>query len=169
MDNQPYDYKLIILGEPHAQKRPKFQGKDKNGRPLKFVRTYDPSAGDKQSLRSVVQTQAPDKPLQGPLRVDCFFFYAYRKTDYGSGRNAGRIKESAPVWKDTGKDRDNCDKLVLDALTGIFFLNDSQVCDGRIIKQYSENPRTEIYITLISNEREKEPQQMLLKEDKHGL
>jgi len=164
MAKQPYDYKLVILGEPQAQKRHRYTGKDRNGKPLKFVRAYDPSAVDKQSLRSIVQAQAPDKPLIGPLRVDCFFFYAYRKTDYGSGRNAGKLKDSASIWKDTGKDRDNCDKLVLDALTGVFFRNDSQVCDGRIIKRYSENPRTEIYITALSNEREKESQQMLLQE-----
>lgn len=152
MSNQPYDYKLVILGEPKAQKRPRFHCRDRNGKPLKFVRTYDPSAVDKQALRTIVQLKAPDKPLKGPLRVDCFFYYAWRKCDYGSGRNAGEIKNSAPDWKDTGKDRDNCDKYILDALTGIFFLNDSQVCDGRIMKKYSEFPRTEIYITQLRKE-----------------
>lgn len=149
MDNN-YEHKLVILGEPMAQKRHRHTGKDRNGKPLKFVRTYDPSANSKQSLREVVQTQAPPKPLLGPLRVDCFFYFAHRKGDYGSGKNAGVLKASAPLWKDTGKDRDNCDKFVLDAITGVFFLNDSQVCDGRIIKQYSENPRTEIYITILT-------------------
>ena len=142
--------KLVILGEPNAQKRTRFSARGRGGKPLPFVQTYDPSAKDKRGLREVVQAQAPEKPLLGPLRVDCFFFFAYRKGDYGSGKNAGVLKDSAPTWKDTGKDRDNCDKLVLDAITGIFFLNDSQVCDGRIIKQYSENPRTEIYITKLT-------------------
>jgi len=144
------DYELIILGEPMAQKRHKHASRGRDGKPLPFVKTYDPSAKDKRSLRSIVQEQAPVKPLLGTLRVDCFFYFKYRKGDYGTGRNKGKLKDSAPVWKDTGKDRDNCDKFVLDALTGVFFLNDSQVCDGRIIKKYSERPRTEIHITKLN-------------------
>lgn len=145
--------KLVILGEPKSQKRPKFQHKDKDGNALPYVHTYDPSSPDKFSIRLIVQQQAPEQPLRGPIRVDCYFYYGYLKGHYGSGRNADKLKESAPLWKDTGKDRDNCDKLILDALTGIFFVNDSQICDGRIIKQYSEKPRTEIYITPLNQNR----------------
>jgi len=147
-----YDYKLMILGEPQAQKRHRHTGKDRNGKPLKFVRTYDPSAIGKQNLQELVQTSAPDKPLAGPLRIDCYFFYGHLKSHYGTGRNVEKLKDSAPVWKSTKPDRDNCDKFVLDALDGVFFLNDSQVCDGRITKRYSESPRTEIYITQLRKE-----------------
>jgi len=147
-----YDYKLVVLGEPKAQKRHRHTARDRNGKPMKFVRTYDPSAAGKQSLRELVQSQAPDKPLTGPLRVDCFFFYGHLKGHYGTGRNAGKIKDSAPTWKSTKPDRDNSDKFVLDSLDGVFFLNDSQVCDGRIMKRYDEKPRTEIYITRLRKE-----------------
>jgi Holliday junction resolvase RusA-like endonuclease len=145
------DIKLIIHGEPQAQKRHRYTAKDGAGRPLKFVHTYDPSAEGKRNLREVVQRQAPGKLLLGPLRVDCYFYYGRPKSHYRTGRNAGILKDSAPLWKANGKDRDNCDKFVLDALTGVFFRDDSQICDGRIIKQYSEIPRTEIYITILSD------------------
>jgi len=146
------DYELIILGEPKAQKRHRHTGRDGAGNPLKFVRTYDPSATDKQNLHDVVQRQAPAKPLLGPLRVDCHFYFGHLKGHYGSGKNAGNLKASAPLWKNTKPDRDNLDKFVLDAITGVFFLNDSQVCDGRIIKKYSERPRMEIFITQLRKE-----------------
>jgi len=147
MDENPYDYKLVILGDPKAQKRHRHTGKDRSGKALQFVRTYDPSAAGKRDLRVVVQQQAPDKPLAGPIKVDCHFYFGYLKTHYGTGRNAEKLKPSAPKCQDTKPDRDNLDKFILDALTGVFFKNDSQVCDGRIIKRYSERPRTEIYIT----------------------
>lgn len=146
MNDGTYDYHLVALGEPMAQKRHRYATRGRDGKPLPFVRNYDPSAADKQTLRQIVRHQAPPKPLVGPLRVDVFLYWPYLKGHYGSGRNAAILKPDAPQWKDTGKDRDNCDKLVLDALTGIFFVNDSQVAAGEITKKYSENPRTEIGI-----------------------
>ena len=146
MTMDEWDIKLVVLGEPMSQARPKFQSRDRNGKPLDFVRTRDPSANAKRDFLAMVQEKAPTKPLLGPLRVDCYFYYAHLSGHYRTGKYAGILKESAPVWKDTGKDRDNCDKFVLDALEGVFFRNDSQVCDGRIMKKYSENPRTEVYI-----------------------
>jgi Holliday junction resolvase RusA-like endonuclease len=143
---EQWDVELTVLGEPNAQKRHRSVSRGRGGRPLPFTRTYDPSKSNKGDLKRLVQAEAPEMPFIGPLRVDVYFYFAYRKGDYGTGRNAGVLKSSAPKWKDTGKDRDNCDKLILDALTGIFWLNDSQICDGRIKKLYSEKPRTEIYI-----------------------
>lgn len=146
--------KLTVLGEPLAQKRHRHASRDRNGRPLPFVMTYDPSEKDKQSLREVVQSKAPDKPLQGPLRVDLYLYYARLKGHYGTGKNAGKVKDSAPLWKITKPDRDNADKIVLDSLNKIFWIDDAQVCDGRILKQYSEKPRTEIYITQLDNQKQ---------------
>ena len=153
INQQEWDVVITVLGEPNAQKRHKSATRDRKGDPLPFVRSYDPSKSNKRDLKRLVQAEAPEKPFTGPLRVDCYFYFAYRKGDYGTGRNKGVIKTSAPKWKDTGKDRDNCDKLILDALTGIFWLNDSQICDGRIKKLYSEKPRTEIFIKRLCPER----------------
>lgn len=159
--------KLVIPGEPLAQKRHKYHLRVKAGRGVQvrleggknvtlydkddfFIQTYDPSARDKKNIRQVLQLLMPPMDLAGPLRVDCHFYFSYRKGDYGTGRNVGKLKDPMLLWKDTGKDRDNCDKLILDALTGLFFQNDSQVCAGEITKQYSQTPRTEIYITQLS-------------------
>jgi len=114
--------------------------------------SYDPSAGDKQNLREVIQAKAPAELLTGPLRIDLFFYFSRPKAHYGTGRNSGKLKSSAPSWKVSKPDRDNLDKFVLDAMTTVFFKDDSQICDGRIVKQYSERPRTVIFITKI-NER----------------
>jgi Holliday junction resolvase RusA-like endonuclease len=157
--------KLVIPGEPKAQQRHRsvlrirkgchgVNVELKNGKVVKlyekdnfFIQMYDPSYKDKKEIARMLRLLAPKKMLEGPLRVDCYFYFSYLNNHYGTGRNAGRLKITAPAWKDTGKDRDNCDKLILDVLTGMFFKNDSQICAGIIIKQYSELPRTEVYIT----------------------
>jgi len=146
--NDNYDYKLAILGPPKAQKRHRDrEAIEVNGRYV--APKYDPSAKDKKNLRQVIQSQALPKPLEGPLLVDVFIYFQRPQNHYGTGRNAGTLKANAPKWHAKKPDRDNLDKLVLDALSGIFWRDDKQICDGRIVKQYSERPRTEIGIKVL--------------------
>ena len=164
-ENQ-YDYHLIILGEPKAQQRHRSAIIPRKGchgieigligsrevvrfyrKEDLFIHNYDPSEKEKKDIRRLVRAEAPEKPLLGPMRVDLYYYFGHLKGHYGTGRNSGVLKPNAPKLKDTGKDKDNCDKLYLDALTGLFFVNDSQVCKGESQKLYSEKPRTEIFIT----------------------
>jgi len=132
---------ITILGDPKSQKRHRHTSAGK------FVRTYDPSAADKTHMRVILQEKAPPKPLTGPVRVDITWYFPYRKGDYGTGRNADKLKISAPTYHTTKPDRDNADKIVLDAMSGIYFMDDRQVCGGELRKYYSERPRTEIVVT----------------------
>ena len=171
------DIKLTILGEPLAQQRHRSTLRLKAGvigieiswlnwqiiptviwekirKKTKlyakddfFIMNYDPSAKDKATIRRLVEAEAPAIPFEGPLRVDLLFYFTYLKGHYRTGKYRGQLKANAPIWKDTGKDIDNCDKIYLDVMTGTFFKNDSQVCFGMRLKRYSERPRTEIYIT----------------------
>jgi len=170
--DQAYDYKLIIPGEPKAQQRHRSvlrirggcRGVDvklQSGEQVKlyrkedfFIQMYDPSVKDKMDIRRMLQALAPDAPLDEPLEVVIFLYYGRPKNHYGTGRNARRLKESAPIWKATAPDRDNADKFILDALKGIFWRDDSRVCAGQVIKQYSETPRTEIIITKLAKNHE---------------
>jgi len=101
-----------------------------------------------------VKDKAPKELLEGPLRVDLHFYFRRPLSHYGTGRNAGVLKHTAPTRQTTKVDRDNLDKLILDALTGIFWKNDSRVCEGWIQKRYSDNPRTEIYIKLLTEKEQ---------------
>lgn len=52
-------------------------------------------------------------------------------------------------------DRDNCDKSVMDALTGLLWVDDAQVCDGRLTKWIAagdEQPHVMIEITPIEEQ-----------------
>jgi len=137
-----YDYELTILGDPKAQGRPRACAFGKHAR--MYERKQDKAA--KHTLAVIARLRAPKELLRGPLRVDIRLYFARPQAHYGSGRNRGVVKPLAPLWHTSRPDRDNLDKLVLDALTGVFWRDDNQVCAGEITKQYSDRPRTEIGI-----------------------
>lgn len=167
--------KLIIPGQPKAQKRHRSAIRLRKGaKSIKavnkknctieklyrkkdlFIHNYDPSWKDKKEMSRMIGALAPEPPLRGPVRVDRFYYFLYLDGHYGTGRNAGKVKYSAPIWKQTREDIDNCDKLLFDVLSGLFFKDDGQICAGVQIKQYSTIPRTEVFITPLGKEDAKE-------------
>ena len=148
-----YNYKLIILGDPKAQGRHRTYTKGKGGRLLPYPIQVDPSAKDKSNLRAIVQDQAPEKLLDCPLRVDLYFYMPRPKGHYGTGKNAEKLKSSSPINHTKRPDIDNLRKLVMDALTNVFWRDDSLVCEGLTRKIYSDNPRTEIYIKVLGKDK----------------
>lgn len=161
------DIKIIIPGEPKHQQRHKsallmlkgcrgVEVKLQGGKVEKlyrkkdfFIHNYDPSKKDKELIRRMVHSLAPPVPLDEPLEVIIFLYYSRPKCHYGTGRNSRKLKDSAPFWKTTTPDRDNADKIYLDALKGLFWSDDARICAGSVNKQYSEIPRTEIFINRI--------------------
>lgn len=143
---------LVILGDPKAQGRHRTYTKGRGGRVLPYPIQVDPSKKDKANLRTVVQEQAPEQPLNEPLSVKLLFYFPYRSGDYGTGRNAGILKKSAPIFHTVRPDCDNCIKLILDALNGVFWRDDALISVLTAIKRYDQKPRTEIVIETLNNE-----------------
>jgi len=139
MIDTEYDYKLVVYGSPRATSA--------GG----FVRVYDDpnSAKEKRKLAVVIQEQAPKRLLDCPLRVDLYFYLPRPKGHYGTGKNAGRLKVLAPINHTKKPDIDNLRKLITDAMTGIFWRDDSIICEGTTKKIYSDRPRTEIFIKIL--------------------
>ena len=145
-----HDYHLVVLGDPKAQGRPRATSMGKH------IRVYDDpkSRKAKDTLAKVVQDQAPEELLDCPLRVDLEFFMPRPKGHYGTGKNAGKLKLRFQGLHHTKKpDIDNLRKLVMDAMTGVFWRDDSLVCEGATVKQYSDRPRTEIYIKTLERKQ----------------
>lgn len=97
----------------------------------------------KHAVREASTTAHPDGPLTGPLRIDLVFVFP---------RPAGMFWKTKPMPRvpHTKKpDRDNVDKAILDAMKSIIFVDDAQVCDGRIQKWIAsgdEQPHVEVTI-----------------------
>lgn len=61
--------------------------------------------------------KADHGPLHGPLEVDMCFYFARPKGHYGTGRNAGRLKLSAPPFPAGIPDLSKLARATEDALT----------------------------------------------------
>ncbi|RII41901.1 RusA family crossover junction endodeoxyribonuclease [Galactobacter valiniphilus] len=77
-------------------------------------------------------------PLDGPVAVTLTFRLARPKSHYGTGRNAQRLKPSAPALPHTGLDLDKLARAINDALTQArVWADDSRVCSMTTHKVYA--------------------------------
>lgn len=139
--------KLTVLGEPSAQPRHRHYTMGTGN--LMHVETYDPAKKEKETFASILQAQAPETPLDEPIMLEMNFYMRRPKGHYGTGKNIGKIKASAPEWCSTKPDIDNLAKFVQDALNKIFYRDDSLITQIIGRKLYSERPRTEITISTL--------------------
>ena len=80
---------------------------------------------------------AYDGPLlQGPVLRKFSFCFSRPKSHYGTGRNADKLKPSAPSFHTQKPDLTKIVRAVEDALTGIVWKDDSQVVDGLPSKKW---------------------------------
>ena len=135
--------RLTVLGVPKAQAR------HKHFRRGKFSGTYDPSEDKKETLTDIVQSQAPEIPINAPIFLELTFYMPRPKAYYGTGSKSEILKDSAPEWHTSKPDGDNLEKFVTDSLNGIYYKDDSQICFVIRKKVYSERPRTEIVLTTL--------------------
>ena len=133
-------------GEPQALARPRI-GRTKDGRPMNF----DPESnkiGKSEVIRAWRELSAVR--LEGPLDLDLECRFARAKGHYGTGRNAGVLKASAPMWVTKRPDVDNLVKLVCDALNGWAYHDDAQVVSASVLKAYAgegDGPHTLVTLT----------------------
>jgi len=74
----------------------------------------------------------------GPVAVHLMFFFPRPAAHFGTGRNVGVLKASAPVNKRTQPDVDKLARAALDALTGAQVYNDdSQVVELTANKEFA--------------------------------
>ena len=93
-----------------------------------------------------------DVPFYGrdtPVNLSVLFFFGYRKIDFGTGKNANKLKNSAPKFMLGKKDLDNLLKPLKDGMQGVIYHDDKQVVEyGYITKRYSLNPHTKIKLEI---------------------
>jgi len=74
--------------------------------------------------------------LIGPVRLELAFRVQRPHGHYGTGRNADKLRPSAPAVPITNPDLDKLVRAVLDALTGIVYRDDAQVVELEVVKRY---------------------------------
>ena len=136
---QKYSNTFTIDYEPVAKGRPKFS--TRGG----FVRAYTPKKTEEaeQTLRLLMAKYKPQIPIDTPVKLSVVFCRRIPKST--SKANLALMLKGVilPMVK---PDLDNYLKLIQDAMNGIFFNDDAQICECISKKIYSQNPRTIIKI-----------------------
>lgn len=140
--------KFTIPGEPCAQGRPRFSTLGGH------VKAIDPAKSRNQKSYIKYLATAAAKQ-QGwtytylPLYVEIIAYMGIPKSKSKKWRTAAICGRERPTKK---PDVDNLFKLVTDALSAILYNDDKQIVSCRVQKWYSEEPRTEVRIAIVTDE-----------------
>jgi Holliday junction resolvase RusA-like endonuclease len=142
------EIKFTIYGNAKALKRHRDRKPvQKNGK--WFTPKYDPSKNDKDNfLVQALQYRQDNMPFDIPFELQVVCYFQRPNNHYGTGKNKNILKPNMPVFHKSKPDSDNIFKFIADALNGIFWKDDSNICIAKITKLYSNDftPRTEILI-----------------------
>lgn len=133
-----------VDGQPIGQGRPRFVSRGK------FVRAYDPkkSRDYKNSIKAILSECYFDDPIEKdiPVKVIIKAVFPIPKS-YTKKRKQGIIEGlERPTKK---PDIDNIEKIILDAMSGVVYYDDAQVCSTSVIKKYGKNTTgyVSVYVT----------------------
>jgi len=131
---------IKIKGIVVAQGRPRFASRGK------FVTVYDPpKCKEFKSRVTAIATEymGDNPPLEGAIKALVVVHKSPPKSWSKKKKQQALHGEILPIGK---PDFDNYGKGVLDAMNGIVFIDDAQICDGRVIKQYAEEDSVTVHI-----------------------
>ena len=128
----------FIAMEPRGKQRPKIVRRPNMPYPVAI--TPDQTVNAENRVQGHVAGEwAPRPPLEGPLQVQIVIRLL---------KPASKPKKK-PCWPTSKPDSDNYAKLVLDALNGVLWRDDSQVCRLFVEKAYCDPSHPAQGITLI--------------------
>lgn len=87
-------------------------------------------------------------PVIGPVTLIIHFFLPRPQAHYGTGKNAGKLKASAPTKHTKIPDVDKLTRAVADAMKGVIWKDDSQVWKEDICKTYGEETGARIKVMM---------------------
>lgn len=122
----------VPLGRPRAAIRGRFPS----------IYNDPKSVAEKKRIAQdayVLLRAAGDKPIEGPISADIKFYFEIPKIS----TKKKKVDMAVGIIKHTKKpDIDNCIKLLLDALNGLCYKDDSQIIKITAEKHYANNPGT---------------------------
>lgn len=117
-------WQIRVFGIPEPQQRPRWGAGG---------HVYSPKSEWAETVYRTAFAVRPPQPLTGPISCSVEFVFP---------RSSRAHK--GDTWKTSRPDRDNLDKLILDALTRAdWWIDDAQVCDGTIRKRWTAHGSNE--------------------------
>ena len=133
--------KVIIPGKPIAKARPRFFRRGK------FVGTYNGQQTEEGKFLALCHEQITWQPVSLAIGVFMIFRFPRPKSHYGTGKNAEKLKATAPMYHTQRPDIDNLEKFVADCLNGVAWVDDCQVVKCVTHKEWTDGMgETEIEI-----------------------
>ena len=124
-------FTFTAFGNPKGQPRVKACVRGKH------AGVYTPGTADewKFAIIAAAKDAWDGVTFTGPVRLSGSILFARPKKHF---RSNGELRDDAPTWHIQKPDRDNCEKLICDALTAIgVWGDDCQVCCGAIEKRWT--------------------------------
>lgn len=119
----------------------------KDGRTGVAMRDSNPKAKPWQAIVANAAREAYSGDLlRGPLSVNMTFFLPRPKGHFGSGKNAAKLRPSAPEYPAKKPDVLKLSRGTEDALTGIVWADDAQIVNEYLTKCYGEPARVVVVI-----------------------
>lgn len=91
------------------------------------------------------EAMAGRAPFAGPVELDVAFVFGRPRSQYRTGKHAGELKPSAPIYCDKRPDLDKLLRAIGDAITGIVVVDDATIVELRARKAYG-SPSAQIAI-----------------------
>jgi len=123
---------------------------DKRGNTLTRVVNDNPKLDHwRQEVAYAAAKQYDSELIRGPVRLTIDFYFPRPKSHFGTGRNAGKLKPSAPPAHIQKPDTLKLARAIEDALTGVVWHDDSQVVYHNLHKYWSDRNVTRVVIQTV--------------------
>lgn len=90
-------------------------------------------------------------PFSGPICLDVEFVMPRIKAHFKTGKHAGMLKPGAPSRHTVKPDATKLLRALEDALTGICWRDDAQVCVQRVTKRYGDRVGARVEVTCLGD------------------
>ena len=94
-----------------------------------------------------------DGMLEGPLFLHAIFFRPRPASHFGTGKNSGVLKPSAPPYPITRPDTTKLLRAIEDAMQGVLYRDDAQIVRQIVSKAWGTPARCEIRIETVEGDR----------------
>ena len=95
----------------------------------------------RETVARIARRSYRGKPLEGALVLELLFVVERPQSHFRTGKNAGLLKVSAPVYPAVKPDSTKLTRAVEDALKGITWGDDAQIVDQHAFKRYADAQR----------------------------
>jgi len=130
-------YGFVVPGDPQGKGRPRAARMGK----AKFVRVYTPKETVDYENRIrlfFTERNMAATPIEGPVSMTIYAYFAIPRSVSKKKRAAMIAHEIAPTKR---PDIDNIIKSFADALNGLAYKDDAQICHVACSKAYGETPQ----------------------------